>query len=70
VFFPLNGLQTLCQQALADMLDPRHILPPRRLRANPRVVKRKMSKFGVKREEHRLWPQPTRSPEAAVRIRA
>lgn len=30
--------------------------PARRLRANLRVVKRKMSKFGVKRSEHRNWP--------------
>ena len=41
-------------------------LPGRRLRANPRVVKRKMSKFKVKRAVHRNWPQPTRSPQAAV----
>ena len=44
------------------------VLPPRRLRANPRVVKRKMSKFHVKRPEHHQWPQPTRSPEEAVVI--
>ncbi|MHB8313782.1 MAG: hypothetical protein ACYDD0_10880 [Candidatus Dormibacteria bacterium] len=35
------------------------LLPQRRLRANPRVVRRKMSSFVVKRPEHRLWPQPT-----------
>jgi hypothetical protein len=34
-------------------------LPVRRLRSNPRVVKRKMSNFRLKRPEHRLWPQPT-----------
>jgi len=34
-------------------------LPARRLRANPRVVKRKMSNYRVKRAEHRDWPQPT-----------
>lgn len=44
------------------------VLPPRRLRANPRVIKRKMSKFRVKRAEHRRWPQPTRSPVEAVVI--
>jgi hypothetical protein len=38
----------------------RHLVPKRRLRANPRVVKRKMSNFGVKRAAHRCWPQPTR----------
>jgi hypothetical protein len=34
------------------------MLPERRHRANPRVVKRKMSNFGVKRPEHRQWPAP------------
>jgi hypothetical protein len=33
-------------------------LPVRRLRSNPRVVKRKMSNFRLKRPEHRHWPQP------------
>ena len=44
------------------------LLRPRRLRAAARVVKRKMSSYGVKRGEHRDWPQPTRSPPDAVRI--
>ncbi|MCZ7575320.1 MAG: IS4 family transposase [Ardenticatenaceae bacterium] len=33
-------------------------LPPRRLRSNPRVVKRKMSNFKLKRPHHYHWPQP------------
>jgi len=37
------------------------LLPTRRRRANPRVVKRKMSNFGVKRPEHRRWPPPPRT---------
>jgi hypothetical protein len=41
-------------------------LPARRLRSNPRVVKRKMSNFRLKRPEHRHWPQPTRPFRAAV----
>jgi hypothetical protein len=45
-------------------------LSPRRLRANPRVVKRKMSGFGVKRSHHRDWPQPTRDPREAVQVRS
>ena len=44
------------------------LVRPRRLRAAARVVKRKMSNYGVKRAEHLLWPQPTRSPAHAVRI--
>ncbi len=51
---------------LAEILE--EILPPRRLRTNPRVVKRKMSKFHVKRAAHRRWPQPTRTPEEAVQV--
>jgi hypothetical protein len=44
------------------------LLRKRRLRAAARVVKRKMSGYGVKRTEHRDWPQPTRTPTQAVRI--
>ena len=43
-------------------------LNKRRLRANPRVVKRKMSNYAVKRGEHRRWPQPTRPPREAIAI--
>jgi hypothetical protein len=42
------------------------LLPNRRPRSNPRVVKRKMSKFLLKRAEHRSWPQPTLSFRQAV----
>jgi hypothetical protein len=42
-------------------------LPARRLRSNPRVVRRKMSKFRLKRPEHCHWPQPARPfPEAVL----
>lgn len=44
-------------------------LPERRLRTNPRVVKRKMSKFRLKRPEHFDWPQPfVRSFREAVAL--
>ena len=46
----------------------KQLLPIRRLRAFPRVVKRKMSSFGVKRAKHRAWPRPTISPAAAIVI--
>lgn len=46
-----------------------HLLPTRRLRSQPRVVKRKMSNFGVKKGAHRRWPQPTKPPAEAVAIR-
>lgn len=50
-------LPALYQRLLQDMARKR--LPPRRLRSNPRVVKRKMSNFKLKRAEHQGWPQPT-----------
>lgn len=43
-------------------------LLPHRLRSNPRVVKRKMSKFPVKRKADRDYPQPTLSPAQAIRV--
>jgi hypothetical protein len=53
-------------EAIAEILA--RLLPTRRLRAFPRVVKRKMSNFGVKRARHRHWPQPTIPAAAAVMI--
>jgi hypothetical protein len=44
------------------------LLPERRLRAAARVVKRKMSNYGVKRPEHSSWPQPALRPTDAVRV--
>ena len=35
------------------------VLPERRDRVNPRVIKRKMSKWHKKRPQHRHYPQPT-----------
>jgi len=46
----------LYQRMLRDIA--RIWLPERRNRVNPRVVKRKMSKFLKKRPEHYDWPQP------------
>jgi hypothetical protein len=40
-------------------------LPTRRLRNNPRVVKRKMSNYLVTRPEHRGQPSP---PKPEVRV--
>src|SRR5680860_549401 len=44
------------QRAIAELLQT--TLPPRRQRANPRVIRRKMSKWHVKRAAHQNWPQP------------
>lgn len=44
----------------------RHRLPERDNRINPRVIKRKVLKFPVKRKHHRQWPQPSTPFSAAV----
>lgn len=44
------------------------LLPRRRLRAAARVVKRKMSNYGVKRAQHRCWPQPACLPPEAIKV--
>jgi len=49
-------LPRLYGRLLRDMAD--ELLPPRRMRINPRVVKCKMSKYHLKRPEHYHWPQP------------
>jgi hypothetical protein len=61
-----SGLAAGLAHATAEILH--QLVPRRRLRSNPRVVRRKMSNFNVKRAEHRHWPQPTRTPAQAVRI--
>lgn len=50
-------LPTLYARLLNDLTAK--LLPRRRLRTNPRVVKRKMSKFKLKRPEHLTLPQPS-----------
>lgn len=59
-------LDRASRQAITEAL--RHLLPPRRLRALPRVVKRKMSNFPLKGDQHRHWPQPTKPADEAVVI--
>jgi hypothetical protein len=60
----LDQLDQLYARLLQDIADSR--IPKRRLRSNPRVVKRKMSNFGLKRPEHHRWPQPTLSFRQAI----
>jgi hypothetical protein len=49
----------LWRRLLRDIV--RHVLPLRRNRTQPRVVKRKMSNFKLKRPEHRAYSQPSLS---------
>ncbi|MEA3396508.1 MAG: IS4 family transposase [Chloroflexota bacterium] len=59
-------LPRLCQRLLQDIAQ--HRLPERDKRSNPQVVKRKMSKFNLKREKHRHWSQPSRSFQEAIAL--
>lgn len=61
-----HSLAAATHRAITEMLH--RLLPVRQLRSNARVVRRKMSKFNVKRAAHRGWPQPTLSTSTAVRI--
>jgi hypothetical protein len=45
------------------------VLPERRDRINPRVIKRKMSNWKKKRAEHRHYPQPTKGFAEAIVMR-
>jgi Insertion element 4 transposase N-terminal/Transposase DDE domain len=60
------NLATALRHAIAEILHP--LLPKRRLRANARVVRRKMSNYNVKRATHRAWPTPTLPIVSAIRI--
>jgi hypothetical protein len=46
------------QDVVAEVAE--EVLPPRRQRVNPRVIKRKMSNWPKKRPHHRRPPQPTK----------
>ena len=59
-------LPRLYRRLLCDIA--RHRLPKRENRSNPRVIKRKMSKFKLKRPQHLHWPQPTKPFREAIVI--
>jgi Insertion element 4 transposase N-terminal/Transposase DDE domain len=53
-----TGLRRWYEDLLAEIAE--EVLPERRDRINPRVIKRKMSNWRKKRPEHRHYPQPTK----------
>jgi Transposase DDE domain len=61
-----RGLQRWYEDLLAEIAE--EILPERRNRINPRVIKRKMSNWRKKRPEHRRFPQPTKKFRQSVLI--
>jgi hypothetical protein len=64
--FPPDQLATAVRLVIAEIVTER--LPKRRRRSFPRVVKRKMSNYRLKRAHHRAWAQPTRPADQAVVI--
>ncbi|MEU4655530.1 hypothetical protein AB0G32_16585 [Streptomyces sp. NPDC023723] len=55
------------------MLDIQHdllerLLPARRPRSQPRVAKREMPNYRLKRAGHHTWPQPTHTDIRAIRV--
>jgi hypothetical protein len=60
------NLASALRRATSELLHG--LLPKRRLRANARVVRRKMSNYNLKRAQHRSWPTPQLSIGTAVHI--
>jgi hypothetical protein len=60
----VQGLRRWYADLLAEVAE--EVLPERRDRVNPRVVKRKMSKWPKKRPEHRHYPQPTKKFRSGI----
>ena len=58
--FPPQTTDSRWFQAVARLAH--RLNPARRLRTNPRVIKRKYVKWHVKRAYHALWPQPDGPP--------
>jgi hypothetical protein len=59
-----RGCQRWYRRLVQEVTE--EIIPPRRNRINPRVIKRKMSKWPKKRPLHRRPPQPTKTFEETI----
>jgi Insertion element 4 transposase N-terminal/Transposase DDE domain len=60
------GLLRWWEELLAEVGEA--VLEPRRDRCNPRVIKRKMSKWPKKRPHHRKPPQPTKPFRDSIQV--
>lgn len=58
------GLKRWFENLVAEVAE--EVLPDRRDRVNPRVIKKKMSNWLKKRAEHRHYPQPTKKFRQSV----
>jgi Transposase DDE domain len=62
-----RGLRQWYHNLVSEIAE--EVLPERRDRINPRVIKRKMSNWRKKRPEHRHYPQPAKEFAAAIVMR-
>ena len=62
-----RGLRLWHRNLVAEVAE--EVLEERRDRINPRVIKRKMSKWRKKRHEHRHYPQPTKEFAESIVMR-
>lgn len=60
----LRGARRWHRQLVQEVAE--EVIAPRRDRLNPRVIKRKMSKWPKKRSLHRHYPQPTMPFEESI----
>jgi hypothetical protein len=61
-----KGLQKWYAELIAEVANEK--LPPRRDRVNPRVIKRKMSKWAKKRAIHYNYSQPTKNFRQSINM--
>jgi hypothetical protein len=62
-----RGCRRWYHELVAEIAE--EVLPERRDRINPRVIKRKMSNWRKKRPEHRHYPQPTKTFAESIVMR-
>lgn len=61
-----RGLRQWKQNLLEEIAE--EILPKRRNRVNPRVIKKKMSHWPTKKPEHRHYPQPRKEFRNTIKV--
>ena len=62
--FPPQLLAEAFHRACCQILD--QVLPKRRLRSNPHVIRKRMSPYPTKYPNHNNWPQPSRSAKDLI----
>jgi hypothetical protein len=63
-WFPPQLLAEAFYRACCQILN--QVLPKRRLRSNPRVIRKSMSPYPTKYPNHSNWPQPSREAQDLI----